>query len=314
VGYIGNFDRHAQVTRQLNPVPLGAYANPANLYNNTEINPNLLRTAYPGMGSILYYGDGLSAVNYNALQLSVQHRMTRGLQFGATYSFSKALGTCGTYNSGNPGCAIGDPYHTDRGWYYGPIAWDLRHVLNINYAYQIPGVSNKIAKHIVNNWTLSGIVSAQTGAPVTPSCSSVSAGAVNSDPSLSGVGTGVTAARCQQIADPNSFAQSFYTNFNTSAFTLAAPGTFGNTGVGILRQPGWFNVDVTLDKRIPLGKESKRVLRARIEAYNVFNHAEFNTIGTTLQLSGTTNLNTQWGQYTATNPARVLSTTLRFEF
>jgi hypothetical protein len=314
VAYVGNFDRHAQVTRQLNPVPQGAYANPANIFNNTEINPNLLRTAYPGMGSILYYADGLSAVNYHALQLNVQHRMKHGLQFGAAYSFSKALGTCGTYNSGNPGCAIGDPYHTDRGWYYGPVQWDLRNVLNMNFVYQIPGVSNEIAKHVLNNWVLSGIISAQTGAPVTPACSSVSPGAVNSDPSLSGVGTGVTAARCQQIADPHNYTHSFFTNFNTSAFTLAAPGTFGNTGIGILRQPGWYNVDLTLDKRIPLGKEGKRVIRARIEAYNVLNHTEFNAIGTTMQLSGTTNLNTQWGQYTGTLPARVLSTTLRFEF
>jgi hypothetical protein len=58
----------------------------------------------------------------------------------------------------------------------------------------------------------------------------------------------------------------------------------------------------------------RRVLRARIEAYNVFNHAEFNAIGTTLSLSGATNLNTTWGQFTADNAARVLSTTLRFEF
>ena len=77
VAYIGNFDRHSQTTRQLNPVPQGAYANPANIFNNTELNPNLLRTAYPGMGSILYYADGLSAVNYNALQLAVQHRIDR---------------------------------------------------------------------------------------------------------------------------------------------------------------------------------------------------------------------------------------------
>jgi hypothetical protein len=56
------------------------------------------------------------------------------------------------------------------------------------------------------------------------------------------------------------------------------------------------------------------MLRARIEAYNILNHTQFNTIGTTLQLQGTTNVNTQYGQYTGTMPARVLSTTLRFEF
>ncbi len=37
-------------------------------------------------------------------------------------------------------------------------------------------------------------------------------------------------------------------------------------------------------------------------------------IGATMSLSGATNLNTQYGQYTSTLPARVISTTLRIEF
>ena len=59
-GYVGNFDRHARFVAipgsnpdaavQLNPVPYQAYANPANLFNNTEINANLVRTAYPRDG------------------------------------------------------------------------------------------------------------------------------------------------------------------------------------------------------------------------------------------------------------------------
>lgn len=95
VGYVGNFDRHAQTTTELNPIVQGAYANPANLFNNTEMNPNLLRTRYPGMGTITYYSTSLSAVNYHGLQVQAQHRMSNGLQFGVSYVFSKALGTCG---------------------------------------------------------------------------------------------------------------------------------------------------------------------------------------------------------------------------
>ena len=84
VGYVGNFDRHARYAPfrariptlhvQLNPVPYQAYANPANLFNNTEINANLVRTAYPGMGAISYTSFGLSAVNYHGLQMAAQHR------------------------------------------------------------------------------------------------------------------------------------------------------------------------------------------------------------------------------------------------
>jgi hypothetical protein len=319
IAYVGNFDRHAQTTTELNPIPEFAYANPANVFNNTEINSNLLRTRFPGMGTITYYSDGLSSVNYHSLQLQAQHRLSRGLQFGVAYVFSKALGTCATVAANGSGCTIADPFHSYRSWYYGPMPWDRRHVLNLNYSYRLPApTANKFAKTILSNWTLSGIASFQTGAPVTPDCSSLSPGPSNSDPSLSGVGafssTNAIGARCQAIGDPNKFQQNFYTNFNTSAFTLASPGTFGNIGLGILRQPAWYNIDVTLDKRFPLGHSERRVLRARIEAYNVLNHSEFSTIGTSLQLLGSTNVNTTWGQDTATLPQRVLSTTLRFEF
>jgi hypothetical protein len=152
-------------------------------------------------------------------------------------------------------------------------------------------------------------MTATTGAPISPSCSAVTGAVGLTDPSLTGGG-----ARCEVVGDPNSFTQSFYTNFNTSAFALAPAGTFGNAGLNTLRQPSWWNLDFTLEKRIPLGRDQRRALRARFEAYNVLNHAEFNTIGTTLQLSGASNLSTTYGQFTATNPARVLSTTLRVEF
>lgn len=298
--YVINNDRHARQSLQINPIPLYAYANPANLFNNTEINANLLRTAYPGMGSLSMTSNSLSALNYNALQVQARHRLSHSVQFGIAYTFSKALGTQGW-----------DNYHQQRQWFYGPLAQDRTHVLAVNYTYYLPGVGTHLgaAKYLLNNWVLSGVAKYQSGAPVTPSCTSVSAGPQNSDPSLTGGG-----ARCQQIADPQDFQHTFFTNFNTGAFTLAAPQTFGNIGLGVLRQPSWGNFDVALDKRIQLGKDTRRVLRMRLEAFNVFNHAEFSAIGTTLTLSGTTNTNTTYGQYTGTYSPRQVSTTLRFEF
>ena len=122
-------------------------------------------------------------------------------------------------------------------------------------------------------WTLSGITSASTGAPFSPACSSTAPFPAN-DPTL----TGIT-ARCQEVADPRAFTQSFYSNFNTAAFAMAPYGSFGNTGLGIFRQPATVDFDMALDKVIPLGE--KRVFRIKWQAYNVFNHAEFNAIGST---------------------------------
>ncbi len=298
IGYVGNFNRHAPVSRQTSPVPLGAYADPNNLFNGTAINANLLRAPYRGMGSVTYQANGLSDLNNHALQINAQRRMTRGLQYGVSYVLSKALGSRGS-----------DPYNIDRAWYYGPLPQDRRHVANVNWVYQIPSLSNQYAKAVLGNWTLSGIASAQTGAPVAPSCSAVSGPVSVTDPTLTGA-----AARCKVVGNPRVFTQNFFTNFNTAAFALADPGTFGNAGLGILNQPAWWNMDVTLDKRIPLGENTRRVVRARIEAHNVLNRTQFSTMGTTMQLSGATNLSTTYGQFTATRPSRVLSTTIRLEF
>jgi hypothetical protein len=136
---------------------------------------NLVRAAYPGLGSINYQCNCLSDLNYHGLQVSASHRMSHGLQFGVSYVFSKALGTQGS-----------DPYHIDRQWFYRPLAQDRSHVLNVNWVYQIPTDSNQIAKHILNNWMLSGIAAAQTGAPMSPSCPAVTGPVSVTDPTLTG--------------------------------------------------------------------------------------------------------------------------------
>jgi hypothetical protein len=312
--YVGNFDRHARYPAvpgsntetpiQLNPVPYQAYANPANLFNNTEINSNLLRTAYPGMGAISYVSFGLSAVNYHALQTSVQHRASHGLAFGGAYTFSKALGTQGL-----------DPYNNTRQWYYGPLNHDRTHLASWNFAYTVPtfGAQSKIVKAVLGNWTMSGIGIVTTGAPVTPTCSSTAAFPY-SDPGLTGTGNNsISGVRCEVVGDRKAFTQDFYHNFNTAAFGLAPIGTFGNTGIGVLRQPTWWNLDAALDKRVSLGERA--ALRLRFQAFNIFNHTEFSSMGSTFQWNAAgANLNTVTGQYTATKNPRQMALTARVEF
>ena len=271
------------------------------------INADLLRTNYPGMGSVNQFSGSRTDLNYHAMQLSARRRMTHGLQFGLSYTLSKALGTQGW-----------DPFNNARDWYYGPLGYDRTHSLAINYAYQLPNAGTSIGflRHIINDWTLSGITTFMTGFPVTPTCTSTSSGINNSDPSWSGLtATGAChGSAASRLRIPTTSQHDFYNNFNTSAFAMADPGTFGTIGLNSLRQPSFSNWDMTLARRIGLGKSETRAIRIRIEAYNIFNHTEFSTIGTTYTFSGTTNTNTQTGQYTATYSPRILSTTVRFEF
>ncbi|HUB32035.1 MAG TPA: carboxypeptidase regulatory-like domain-containing protein [Bryobacteraceae bacterium] len=318
VAYVGSFDRDASgapyagsrqsYSLQLNPLPLGVYSNPANLFNNTEILANLLRTAYPGVGAITYSPFAFSGVNYNALQMGAQHRLSHGLAFGATFSFSKALGLQGA-----------DPYHTDS-FYYGPVQTDRKAILTWNFSYLLPSpTSEKVIKSVLGGWTLAGVGNFTTGAPVTPYCSSTAAFPY-SDPAETGTGFGTSAStlanggvRCEVTGNPNAVSKNFYNQFNTSAFALAPIGTFGNVGLGTLFQPSWWNFDASLDKQIQVKERMK--IHLRFQAFNVFNHTEFNTMDSTFKWNAANvNQDTTTGQFTNTQPQRIMALTARVEF
>ena len=197
----------------------------------------------------------------------------------------------------------------------------------MNYSYLIPGPAepNSLLSHLLGDWQVSGITKFQTGAPAIPGCTSNNAGIANSDPSLTGLGTNaITGVRCDMVSDPSvGFTPgddlSTARLFNTAAFVMAQPvsatvGNFGNAPIGILRQPSWSNWDMTLAKRIRAGRAN---VRLQFQAYNVFNQAEFTTIGTTYNFTGTNNSvnnNADTGRYTAVNPGRQLGITARVEF
>src|SRR6185503_17960744 len=99
---------------------------------------NFLRQDYPGAGSVRYLTTDEVALNYNAMQLSVQRRLSHGLQMGLAYTLSKAEGIQGwDFATEQLG---GVDALRDR--YYGPPSvsqtQDRRHSLVINYSYAIP--------------------------------------------------------------------------------------------------------------------------------------------------------------------------------
>src|SRR5262249_46782883 len=155
-------------------------------------------TNYPGMGAITYGTSGLSSVNYNSLQFSAIRRASKGLFYSVAYTFSKALGSTSPdpYHLGQPitnefGQSVTLP--NARQWTYGPTSIDRTQVLAVNYSYSFPKLSRGFSpvRAVINGWTLSGTMTAQTGAPVSPSCSSTAGFPIN-DPTLTG-----QAARCQ---------------------------------------------------------------------------------------------------------------------
>ncbi len=121
-------------------------------------------------------------------------------------------------------------------------------------------------------------------------------------------------------------------HFNVAAFAMAQPlsstvGNFGNTPVGILRNPTWHQWDLTLSRRFPVNAMGRKNsgLKLQVQAYNVFNEAQFTNMNATYTFTGTNNsqnTNTNTGKYTQTGNGlaagtiqpRVIGLTARFDW
>jgi hypothetical protein len=343
IAYVGNFTRTGGRTVDANRLPLYVFGNPDNLVNNAPLNTNSLRQVYgpyPGMGSVTAFVPNLYAetLRYNALQLQVQRRLSKGLQMGMAYTLAKGEGYRG-YDSYTD--EIGGEAAI-RARYWGPTSDDRRHNLVVNYSYDIPSFFDApVLKQLLSNWQISGVTKLLSGQAVTPSCTSNNPGVNNTDPSLSGLGTGtdITNVRCEMTGEPlyvpytgdPSVPEADRPHFNLAAFRMPQPngsiGNFGNTPVGILRHPTWHEWDITLSRRFPLNLGGRRNsgIKLQLQAYNVFNETQFTNLNAAFTFTGTNNSqinSANTGKYTATGTGlaagtiapRVLGLTARVDW
>jgi hypothetical protein len=304
--YVGMLSRHLLQTVNINPIPLYAHFNPANRDTTTASSPlpdNFLRP-YLGYSTITEEEFGASS-NFNSLQVSLHRRMAKGLQVGVAYTYSKALGVAGADGDGI------SSYLPARERNYGPLAFDRRQSIVINYVYELPKVGTRLrvrpAKWAFDNWELSGLTTFQTGSPFTPSFSTT--------PSVDISGSS-DSARINVVGDPNlsSSERTFGREFNTAAFALPAVGTLGNAGTNVMYGPGMNNWDLSVTKHFKVFSES-RVLSFRGEFYNAFNHTQFsgwNSSAIFNALGQQTNL--AFGQANAARPPRNVQISARFVF
>ena len=236
---------------------------------------NSLREAYPGMGEI-YSVENIANSSYNAFQLTVRH--TSGpLTVGVAYTYSHAFDDSSDRSDSN---------YVDS---YNPAAnrassnFDQRHMLHFSYIYDLPKYSGEVhwLRPVINNWQFSGITLFETGTPFSVINNGSSAGISTLDNAgvANGTGTGSYADWC---GDPYSNIPKSGSNSGSYGPVLLNPGafcapqglTFGTAGRNALRNPRRWNFDMALAKRITLAHESQ--LEFRAEAFNVFNHTQFN--------------------------------------
>jgi hypothetical protein len=263
VSYVGSMARHLQFLRNINAVPPGAQfldQHPENrdpTTTNSVLSTNFLRPnqAY---GNILMYNFGGSS-NYNSLQVSATRKMSRGL-LAVNYSFSKVLGIASTDTT--TVSAFFDPRHRD----YGVLTYDRPHVLTLRYNYRLPDVSRRLgwkaAGVMADGWQMSGVSRFMSGAPFTPSFSTVDGANITGTPTENARPNVIAPA-----ADP------------VNRFGRPARGSFGNAGPNVLRGPGVNNWDLSLYKQIRLA-DGGRFVQIRLESYNTFNHTQFSAVST----------------------------------
>jgi hypothetical protein len=309
--YVGNWGYNLNMGGGLNInyVPLGARFTNIDPTTGVAFSDNFLRSKVSGYSDIRR--DLLTGhTSYHALQTSLQRRYSNGLAFGMSYTFSKSLGTT----------SFNDTVPNNEAFYYGPNGNYRKHILALNYSYDIPNLgkrlNNKVLGVLTDHYTVSGITTAQTGAPYLPVCNSQSSVDLTGTPNLGTGGTGGT--RCLVIGDPKQNVGSGMI-YNPLALVLPPVGNIGNLSNNPLTLPGWQNWDLVVTKAIPVGLGERRVVKLALQAYNAFNQPEYNAFGTVASFTGSLDpsklvANSSLGRRTGTKPARILATSIRFEF
>jgi hypothetical protein len=304
--YVGTKGRHLLNVQNINTVPYGARFLPANqdpTRANTALPDNFFRP-YPGYGDITFFGN-IGRSDYDALQVQANRRFAHGFQFGVAYTLSKTKDYASTDTASLP------LYQNFDDWSYALANFDQTHVAVINYTWDLPDAShvwhNKVVGALLDNWQLSGITAFASGIP-----SGVTLTTADSfDFSGGGDGTGVTVN-----GDPTlgSGDRSLDRWFDTSVFARPVRGQIQKIPRDVIRLPGIHVWDVTIFKNVPLGKAA-RYLQLRWEAYNVFNHTQFNGVDTTARFDAAGNqTNANFGRVTSTRAPRTMQASVRFVF
>jgi len=156
VGYIGTVGNYLSRERDLNQLPTGTTFQAA----NSGANVNALRP-FKGYANIpMLEHSGRS--EYNALQLEVSRRFSKGLLYGFAYTWSKAMD-----NNSGPRDGFIDVYNQQLNW--GKSGNDTRHVAIANFVWDMPffNSSGRALRTALGGWQMSGIMQFQTGAPIT---------------------------------------------------------------------------------------------------------------------------------------------------
>ncbi len=244
------------------------------------INPATGIPQYPAFSPAIAWRGSVGASSYNGLVVSMRRPFANGLLVAANYAYTHEI------DNGSNGSGDGDqispqnPLCVSFEWASG--AWDARHVVNANAVYELPFGRGKqmlnqgLASAIAGNWQLTTAALARTGFPVNVLLpSSVISPYGNSGTLRPNLVPGVP------LTPPG--GRTIAQWINPAAFSLPAPGTFGNAPRDLFAGPGTWQVDIGVAKTFPLGDRAR--VEFRSEFFNVFNHPQLGSPNVTCTVS-----------------------------
>ena len=240
VGYMGN---------QSHKLPEATNYNQASLPNPNipfAAQPLQPRRPYPAYGKITVF-DHMGNANYNGLTAKFEKHYSSGFSFLTAYTWSKAIDSSTDINSDDikaPG---------DAKSYRSLAALDTGQRFVGSYTYALPfgkgqrlgGQAGGAANAFIGGWQLNGITTFSLGVPfgVTEPATTPNVDALYV----------LTNRTCNGTLPRGQRTRLEY--FNTSCFSVSAPGTFGTSARNPLRGPGVNDWDISAFKNFPLWSE-----------------------------------------------------------
>jgi hypothetical protein len=303
IGYVGHRGLHGWQVYDINQPALNSVS------PGTSV--NYVRP-YKGFAEIQEEESNVNSM-YNGLQISWNRRFSRGSSFGVSYTLSKASDNASSYSN-----LI--PYTGNGSNLWGPSEYDSRHILVINYLYELPFLRNntRMAGKLLGGWQISGTAQFQTGTPCGIGSNndyanigeygSFGCGSegqfwnINGNPTSLGNFAGPTGTNGSPtyfgIKNPN----------GSSIFTAPAAGTI-NLQPGVRNSvygPGFQDWNLALFKKFAVNETTDFQFRA--EAYDFINHPNWSAPSFSPTSATFGEVTSKTGLY------RTLQLSLRFDF
>ena len=258
-----------------------------------------------------------ASASYNSLQAMYRGRIA-GLEYMASYTWSKTLDEGGDGYFGVEGGVPEDPYNPKGS--RGPASFSIPQLFTANFTYALPigkgqtfSTKNRVADYVIGNWSVQGIVTGRSGQNFNVTSAGDIAetgnGSTYERANLVGnpyVGGGVAGnPTCPETPLPTTRTAAQW--FNPCAFATPLTGTLGNAGRNILQDQNYWDFDASIRRSFPITEGV--ALSAEFQAFNALNHPVLGTPGTATTTSST------FGVITSTaSTARILQGSVRLQF